>query len=231
MPRPRFIVAVLALIAAMPFAASAEMFSFLDGKDAGNGPVDGSRPARLELQHVSTLELPEELVWGPEPGDVEISPSLSFFGDSYDVGENITFTGQLFMGYNVTPIFQTGVSVLYTTVKARDPVVPAVPPNPATQATTGPTSTLLFMPTVRVHFIFDKEARFDPYIQFALGGGRIFPRGKNSGAFVVGPGGGIRAFVVPKAALDLQFQYLFINSNEDYESVRFLFGGAFLFDL
>ncbi|MCW5827925.1 MAG: outer membrane beta-barrel protein [Deltaproteobacteria bacterium] len=175
----------------------------------------------------SLMEYADELTWGPEAGDVEISPAFSLIGDSFDAGENVSFTGQIFAGINVTPIFQVGLSAMYTNFKGRDPVQPGPPP---TQSTTGATHTLLFMPTMRVHFIFDKEARFDPYVQFALGGGRIFPRGDNGGAFVFGPGGGIRTFVIPKAALDLRFEYLFVYSREDYESMRFMLGAAFLYD-
>lgn len=217
---------VAVIVLSMPLVASAASFSLLG---AGERPaLDGELPAALQVRPASSLEDPGELVWGPEAGDWEISPSFSFMGDSYDVGENTTFTGQLFAGMNVTPIFQVGASFLYTSVKARDPVNPGPP---ASIATTGPTATMLIMPTMRVHFVFDKEARFDPYLQFAFGGGRVFPRGPNGGAFAFGPGGGIRSFVVPKAALDFRFEYLFISSKEDYESARFLLGGVFLFDL
>jgi len=207
--------------------AAAADFSFL--KPAA--PTDGGRPAAVDLQKTATVEQPEELVWGPEGGETEISPSFSFFGNGYDVGNSISFTGKVFAGYNVTPIFQAGAAVSYSYEKGRNPYTPT-PGNPTPPLTTaGPTRTLLFMPTMRVHFIFDKEARWDPYIQFSLGGGRIHPAGKAGGAFAFGPGAGLRAYVVPKAALDLQFEYLWVNAREDYQSVRFLFGGAFLFDL
>ncbi len=220
----------LLLLAALVRPAAAADFSFLKPSSL-LAPKDGDRPATLELKTTGSVENPEELVWGPEGGETEISPSFSFMGDGYDVGNSVNFAGKVFAGYNVTPIFQAGASISYSYVKGRNPYKDPIPPATPHLDTTGPTRTFLFMPTARVHFIFDKEARWDPYIQFALGGGRIHPAGKAGGALAFGPGGGLRAYVVPKCGLDLQFEYLWVKAHEDYNSVRFYFGGVFLFDL